>query len=182
MLPGKRVRLRPIERDDLPRFVEWFADPEVRVNLLLYKPMGLAQEEAWFEDNVSAGDTQAWAIDASASPRDPAAWVHVGSCGFHHIDWRCRSGEIGIVIGKKEAWGQGYGTDATDTLLRWGFETLGLHRIWLRVFADNARAIRCYEKVGFRHEGRLREDSFRGGAFGDTLVMGILSREWKQPV
>ena len=179
MLPGKRIRLRPIERDDLPRFVEWFADPEVRANLLLYKPMGLVQEEAWFEANASAGDTQAWAIDASANTRDPAAWVHVGSCGFHHIDWRCRSGEIGIVIGKKDAWARGYGTDATHTLLRWGFQTLGLHRIWLRVYADNARAVRCYEKVGFRHEGRMREDSFRDGVFGDTLVMGILQKEWQ---
>ena len=179
MIPGERVRLRPIDRADLPRFVQWFGDPEVRANLLLYKPIGLAEEERWFENNAAAGDTQAWAIDVR-SETEEEAWVHIGSCGYHNIDWRNRCGEIGIVVGDRGYWGRGYGTDATRALVGWGFDTLGLHRIYLKVYADNARAIRCYEKAGFVLEGRLREDSFHRGAYRDSLVMGILEAEWRR--
>jgi RimJ/RimL family protein N-acetyltransferase len=178
MIIGRRVRLRPVEEEDLPRFVSWLADPEVRRHLALYHPMGMEQERRWFEANVTAGDTQAWSIDCRAVPSTPEVWQHIGSCGFHAIDWRNRVGELGILIGAKDYWGQGYGTDATRTLVRWGFGTLNLNRIFLKVFADNARAIRCYEKVGFQLEGRLRQDNFDNGAYRDTLVMGILREEY----
>jgi RimJ/RimL family protein N-acetyltransferase len=179
MILGEWVRLRPIERADLPRFVAWFGDPEVRQHLALYRPMGLEEEERWFEKNLEAGDTQAWAIDARETHE--STWVHIGSCGFHHIDWRNRSGEIGIVIGVRAEWGRGRGTEAVRALVSWGFRTLGLHRIYLKVFADNARAIRCYEKVGFRLEGRMREDSLHEGRYRDTLLMGILRAEFTPP-
>ena len=179
MIPGDRIRLRPVEREDLPRFVVWFADPAVRANLALYKPMSLAQEERWFDANLASSDTQAWAIDAR-SEAEEEAWAHIGSCGYHEINWRNRSGEIGIVIGDRSYWGRGFGVDATRTLVRWGFDTLGLNRIYLRVYADNARAIRCYEKVGFSAEGRLRQDNFHDGAYRDTLIMALLLSEWRR--
>src|SRR6185436_6488132 len=180
MILGETTRLRPIEKDDLPRFVKWFADPEVRNYLALYMPMSQGQEEQWFERNLAAGDLQAWAMDAQASDRAMAPWLHIGSCGYHTVDWRPRSGEVGIAIGAREYWGQGYGTDAMHTLICWGFNTLNLNRIYLRVFSDNARAIRCYEKVGFQLEGRLRQDNFHNGAYRDTLIMAMLREDWNK--
>ncbi len=176
MILGAKTRLRPIERDDLPRFVLWFADPEVRDGLALYLPMSLAQEEQWFEDMLKRErDTQPLAIEAQT----PEGWLHIGSAGFHEIDWHHRHAEFGIAVGEKRFWSQGYGTDATQTLVGFGFGELNLERIFLRVFADNARAVRCYEKVGFKHEGRLRRDRFHNGQYGDTLIMGILREEWQ---
>jgi RimJ/RimL family protein N-acetyltransferase len=67
------------------------------------------------------------------------------------------------------------------TLAGWGFNTLNLNRIFLRVFADNARAIRAYEKVGFQHEGRLRQDNYFNGGYRDTLLMGLLRADWSVP-
>jgi len=64
-------------------------------------------------------------------------------------------------------------------MLGYGFERLGLHRIYLRVYANNPRAICCYEKAGFRKEGTLRESHFSGGRYWDTIVMGILEGEWR---
>jgi RimJ/RimL family protein N-acetyltransferase len=180
MILGQRVRLRPVEKDDLPRFVKWFADPEVRAHLATYKPLSQAQEERWFDRNLTAGDTQTWAIDAQPADMAVGPWVHVGSCGYHAIDWRNRSGEVGIVIGARDYWGRGYGTDVMQTLVAWGFYTLNLNRVYLRVYADNARAIRCYEKVGFQTEGRLRQDNFYNGAYRDTLLMGVLREDWEQ--
>ena len=178
MILGESIRLRPVEKEDLPRFVKWFADPEVRAHLALYMPLSQAQEEQWFARNQTAGDLQAWAIDAQTPDRTLGSWIHLGSCGYHSLDWRNRSGEVGIAIGLREYWGRGYGTDAMRTLIGWGFDTLNLNRIHLRVFSDNARAIRCYEKVGFQTEGRLRQDNFHNGAYRDTLIMAILREEW----
>ncbi|NJN79315.1 MAG: GNAT family N-acetyltransferase [Anaerolineales bacterium] len=69
-----------------------------------------------------------------------------------------RCGEVGIVIGDKTEWNKGYGAEAMMLLQRHGFETLNLNRVFLRVYADNIRAVRSYEKAGFVLEGRLRED------------------------
>ena len=176
MILGQRIRLRPIEKDDLARYVKWFADPELRGYLDGHLPMGQAQEEKWFEQSLAAKDrnTQSWAIDAQPADMAVGPWVHIGGCGLHEIEWRHRWAELGIVIGSRDYWGRGYGTDAVQTLTRWAFDTLNLNRVYLRVFADNARAIHCYEKVGYQHEGRLRQHSFSNGAYRDVLLMGIL--------
>jgi RimJ/RimL family protein N-acetyltransferase len=178
MIPGHRIRLRPVEKDDLARFVKWFSDPELRSFLASYNPVSQAQEERWFERNQQLGDQQTWAIDAQPADMAVGPWVHIGSCGFHQIEWRHRQGEVGIAIGARDYWGKGYGTDALQTLAAWGFYTLNLNRIYLRVYADNPRAIRCYEKVGFQIEGRLRQDNFSNGAYRDTLLMGLLREDW----
>jgi RimJ/RimL family protein N-acetyltransferase len=176
---GQRIRLRSVEHEDVPRFVKWFADEETRSYLEQHLPVSLLLEEHWYERNLLAGDEQAWAIEAQPPDMTMGPWDHIGACGFHKIDWRNRHGAAGIWIGAREYWGWGYGTDAMRTLSRWGFTTLNLNRIHLRVFADNARAIRCYQKVGFVEEGRLRQHDFRNGVYRDTLVMGLLRSEWE---
>jgi RimJ/RimL family protein N-acetyltransferase len=178
MTEGKTVRLRPVEREDLPRFVRWFADPDVRRFLLINIPFSLAQEERWFEnllDRLEDGDDLLLAIETLEG-------VHIGNVGLHRIDWRNRNAELGIAIGEKGYWGQGYGTDAVRTMLALAFQEINLHRVWLRVDADNARGIRCYEKAGFRHEGTFRQVTFREGAYHDQHVMGILRGEFEPQV
>ena len=87
--------------------------------------------------------------------------------------------ELFITIGEKEYWSQGYGSDALRLLLRAAFEDLGMRRVALRADADNARAIRCYENVGFAKEGVLREHRLRYGEPLDMVYMAILKREWE---
>jgi RimJ/RimL family protein N-acetyltransferase len=179
MLKGDRVRLRRIEPADLPRFVAWLNDPEVRQHLALVYPMSQRQEEAWFEEQQKAEPAaQPFAIEArqERGGGEPE-WVLVGATGFHVVDWRNRWAELGIFLGDKSRWGDGLGTEATRVLVRWAFEILNLNRVFLRVGADNARAIRCYEKVGFKSEGRLRQDRFQNGRYVDTVMMGLLREE-----
>lgn len=177
MIQGEKVRLRRPERADLPRFAGWLNDPEVRRHLALIYPMSGAHEEHWFEEQLKKEPAlQAFVIEAARVGGD-AAWNPVGVIGFHAIDWRSRAGELGLVIGEKSVWNAGLGTDAVRTLVRWGFRELNLNRVFLRVFEDNAPAIRCYEKVGFKHEGRLRQDRYQDGRYLDTLVMGLLREE-----
>jgi diamine N-acetyltransferase len=172
---GEKIRLRPIERDDLPRFVEWFADPEVRRHLLVYLPFSLAQEERWFEDLQGQLERQ----EALVLAIETTEGVHIGNLGLQAIDWKNRNAELGILIGEKAYWNQGYGTDAIRTLLGLAFREMNLHRIFLRVDADNARGIRCYEKVGFRLDGTLRDAVFKEGRYLDQHVMSILRAEFE---
>ena len=104
----------------------------------------------------------------------------IGNSGFFNIDWRNRGAELGIVIGDKAYWNKGYGTEVMRLLLHHGFTTLNLHRIFLRVFEGNPRAIRAYEKAGFVHEGRMRQAEFRDGKYLDVLLMSVLRPEWQE--
>ena len=178
MILGEKIRLRRPERADLPRFSAWLNDPEVRRHLALIYPMSVVHEEQWFEEQLKAEPAvQAFVIEVHLAGAE-SAWPPVGVIGFHAIDWRSRAGELGLFIGEKGFWNAGYGTDAVRTFVRWGFQELNLNRVFLRVFEDNASAIRSYEKVGFRLEGRLRQDRYQDGRYLDTLIMGLLREEF----
>ena len=175
MIIAETVRLRAIERQDLPLFVAWLNDPEVRQNLLVNIPLSQAQEDGWFERTLTRPlEEQPLGIEV----RTPEGWRLVGNCSFFDLDWRNRCCEIGIFIGDKEFWGRGYGTQVMRLMLNYGFNTLNLNRIYLRVYESNPRGIRCYEKAGFRHEGRLRQAIFQDGRYIDLLMMGIIRSEW----
>ncbi len=105
--------------------------------------------------------------------------VHIGTVNFHQTLPEDRRASLGIMIGEKEYWSKGYGTDAMRTLLRFGFEEMNLHRIELTVHAGNERALACYRKCGFVEEVRLRQHRYAQGAYHDTLWMGILREEWE---
>jgi len=176
MLIGKRVRLRAIEREDLPRFVAWLNDPEVRRHLVLIPPLSLAQEEKWYEHTLQLDRAeQPLAIERDA----PEGWTLIGTISYHTIDWVSRSTELGIFIGEKTSWNQGYGREAIELLLEYSFNTLNLNRIFLRVDETNPGGIRCYEHAGFIHEGRLRQAKFEDGQYIDLLIMSVLRSEWQ---
>ena len=175
MIFGERVRLRAIERRDLPLFVTWLNDPEVRHGLVLYLPLSMAEEEQWFENMLkSPANEHPLMIEAITE----AGWAPLGNCGLFDIDWRIRQAEFGMFIGAKQYWNQGYGTDVVRLILRHGFQTLNLNRIFLRVYANNPRAQRAYEKAGFVVEGRLRQGHFDEGVYHDVILMSVLKDEW----
>ncbi|NMC13826.1 MAG: GNAT family N-acetyltransferase [Chloroflexi bacterium] len=175
MILGERLRLRAVEKEDIDRFVTWLNDPEVREGVAIFLPLSKHEEEKWFETTMAKPATEhPFVIEIN----DDGSWKPIGDCGFFEIDWRNRFGEIGIFIGEKQYWNQGYGSEAVRMLLKHGFNTLNLNRVFLRVFEDNPRAIHAYEKVGFIHEGRLRKAEYRNGRYIDILLMSVLREEW----
>jgi RimJ/RimL family protein N-acetyltransferase len=177
MIYGKRIRLRAIERTDLPVFVRWLNDPEVIENLLVYIPMSLAQEEGWFERTLTRPpEVQPLCIET----KEKSNWKLIGNLSFMDINQLDRSTEIGILIGEKGYWDKGYGTEAMQVMVQYGFNELNLNRIWLRVYDQNKRGIRAYEKAGFIKEGTFRQGCWVHGKFMDVHFMSVLRSEWKQ--
>jgi len=174
---GERIRLRAIERTDIPLFVTWLNDPDVRDGLLMiYQPLSMVDEESWFEDMKKRSvDEHPLLIEI----KQGEGWLPVGNCGFHKIDWRCRVAEVGIFIGEKRLWNRGYGTEAMLLLLKYGFYTLNMNRISLDVYENNPSAIRAYEKAGFIQEGRKRQAMYVDGKYIDILQMSVLKEEWE---
>lgn len=175
ILKGKKTILRPIKMSDAPRFVKWFSDPEVN-RFLMTRFVTLKYEKEWIKKipkNIKNGK-YVFAIDTKDG-------VHIGSTGLE-VDKVNKLGKFGITIGDKNYWNSGYGTDTVKTVLEWGFKKLKLHKIVLNggVFGYNPRAIRTYEKAGFKKEGINREAVFYDGKFHDDILMGIIDREWKK--
>jgi RimJ/RimL family protein N-acetyltransferase len=173
MLVSGRVRLRSLERSDLPSIVRWFNDPATRALLARSTPMSLAEEERWFEGLLKSTTDAVFAIEelTTSTPR------LIGSCGLHRIDWRNRNGVLGIVIGEVSDRGQGFGADAMTALVRHCIADLGLYRVELEVIASNERAQRTYERVGFVVEGVRRGAIFKDGRFTDLVLMSMLASQ-----
>lgn len=179
MILGEQIRFRAIEKEDLPNFVKWLNDPEVRQGLSMIVPLSLAEEEDWFE-NLSKRSSfeRPLAIEIQPDPQVDE-WTFVGNCGLIQIDWQNRSAEFGIFIGEKGYWNQGFGTKAVRLMLKYGFEDLNLHRLWLRVFETNQRAMRSYENAGFTPEGKFRQAQYLDGKYVDVMIMSMLKPEWQ---
>ena len=172
MILGEKVRMRAFEPEDAELCHRWMNDPEVIRFMSMRKPLSLPQERQWVEQERDPMKDLAVMIETlDGQP--------IGSCGLHGINPTDRCAGLGISIGEKEYWGQGYGTDAMLTLCGFGFTQMNLHRIFLHALAENTRAIRCYENCGFQHEGRLRDAAFKHGRYHDVLVMGILAEEYR---
>lgn len=174
MIRGERIYLRPAEREDLPTFVRWLTDAEVTRTLGIRSPFSLAMEEKWFEGMVERQGKSDYHFVICLIDGDRP----IGTAGLHGLDLENGGAEFGISIGEKAEWDRGYGTDALRAICDFGFGALRLERIDLHVYAENARAIRSYEKAGLRHEGRLRHANFREGRHSDVLIMSILRDEW----
>lgn len=170
MIKGKKIALRALEKNDLKRCWKWMNDPEVFVGEPgIRLPESFYEEEKWYEETQKDVRTKIFAIQIGKR--------HIGNIGLHNIDNRNKRAELGIMIGDKNCWDKGYGSDAIKTILSMGFNELNLHKIYLHVFPSNKRAFKCYEKCGFKKEGALMEHVFKGGKYQDLIVMSIVRRK-----
>ena len=173
-LEGRLVVLRRHVPENVRAFERWYADPEV-ARLTRYQdgPMRPVEIERFFISRVVGPDSLALAIHLRESGR------LIGTCAFSQLDADNGSALFHITIGEVDAWGRGYGTEATRLMLAHAFGKLRLHRIALSVFEFNERAIRAYRACGFQVEGRAREAIWRDGRWWDEITMSILQPEWR---
>jgi diamine N-acetyltransferase len=175
IIRGENVFLRPSERSDIPTFVRWFSDGETTRYLKMRAPMSLASEEKWFEAMLERQGKSDYHFVICLLADGRA----IGTAGLHELDLASGSAAFGISIGEKDEWNKGYGTDALNAICDFGFGELRLERIWLEVYAPNARARRSYEKAGFTLEGTQRRAQCATGGPLDTHMMSLLRDEWR---
>jgi RimJ/RimL family protein N-acetyltransferase len=167
-----RLALSPIEDSDVPALQRWVNDQGVLHFLGFYNGISEAQETQWLDHMRKSTTDVVYAIRLHEDGR------HIGTTGLHGISARERHAEFGILLGERDCWSQGYGTEAARLILDHGFNRLNLHRIFLRVIDYNARGQASYAKLGFVEEGRLRQHHWREDGWHDMLYMGLLRDEF----
>ncbi len=176
-LRGSKIYLRPLERADLNEaYLGWLNDAEATRYLETGTFPTTTQDLEKFYQGVTGSTTEV--IFAIA---DKKSHQHIGNVKLGPINWVHRRAMLGIMIGAKGFWGKGVGEEATRLMVEYGFFQLNLHRIGLGVFEEHESAIRCYQRVGFKVEGCLREQMFQAGEYKNHLWMGVLRSEYKPP-
>ena len=165
------IYLRPITLKDTEDIVRWRNSEEVRQRFIYQGMFTKESHEKWMTDMVATGKVAQMMI--CETDTDKA----VGSVYIRDIDPVHHKGEYGIFIGEESARGKGVGTRAAQLMIDCAFTQLGLHKLFLRVFADNQRAIRSYEKAGFQQEAYLKDDVCIDGAYKDIVLMAILNEK-----
>jgi len=176
---GKFVRLSAFDPEEMSKaFARWNLNSEYfRLLNSSARPMKSAKSNIkWMEEEVAEMSLASYYFSIRTLAEDKL----IGELGLDVVDWAGRDAFVGLGIGETEYWSKGYGTDIMNVLLRYAFTEINLKRVTLTVFEYNPRAIRSYEKVGFRQEGRRRHALNREGQRWDELYMGILREEWME--
>lgn len=155
----------------IPTYYKWRNDETIAVfdQSEFLRPRSYDEIEDWAQILVN-GHTYIASVDG----------VYIGTIALMKVDERNRHAELAIVIGEKDYWSKGYGSQMMHTLLEYGFEGLNLDRLYLHVFSFNERAIKFYEKFNFKHEGTLRNMLYRNGKYHDLLAYGLMRDEWQR--
>lgn len=173
---GERVRLAPLDADrHLENYLVWLNDPEVTEWLLIGDfPLTRLIERDWFDRaERGSGDQLHFAIETLDG-------LHIGTSGLHDIDYRHGTCATGTIIGTKELWGKGLGTDATRVRARYAFEVLGLRRMMSSVLDGNERSLRMQQAAGYEVVGRIPGRYWKRGAYRDEILTCLTRERWEQ--
>lgn len=166
----KRIKLRKMIESDIVLYNQWSNDTDVTQNTYPNLDCFTLDDTKKFYEKVSQSKT--FIIESLEENQAIGITSFIGHDEFNH------HAEFIIDIGDKKSWGKGYGKEAVLLMLKYGFEELNFHRLQLRVFSFNERAINLYKTLGFLEEGRSREALFRFGKWHDVVMMGMLQNEY----
>jgi RimJ/RimL family protein N-acetyltransferase len=175
---GEKVALGPQSKALAPLLARWCNDFEVA----LYSGDDLRPTAPELYDAEHDKHSKEWPVRATAfTIYERATLRPIGITGWRHIDGARRTAVYGILIGEKDCWGKGYGTETTGLMLEYAFTVLNLHCVMLSTASFNARAIGAYTRAGFRELGRWRESIRLGDRVYDEVFMECLATEFKGP-
>lgn len=174
IMRGTRVILTPSCRDEVPTYWKWICDPDVNETLAdIGACVTVENEYTWYDENVAHPRGDLVHVDV----RERATMRLIGNGELFDIDHGNGTAELGILIGARDCWGRGYGTEAVALLAQYGFQVLGLANIQLRLDDLNVRALAAYRTVGFHEIGRRRTSVLKSGQRHDEILMDLLPGE-----
>lgn len=168
ILYGEGIYLRPITPEDTDLIVTWRNRDFVRKNFIYQKSFTREGHLHWLETMINTGKVEQFIL---CTKEDKP----IGSVYLRDIDKEHRKAEYGIFIGEEDALGCGYGTRAAKTMINYAFQELSLHKLMLRVLADNERARKSYENAGFVQEAYLKDDVMLPDGFKDVILMACFN-------
>ncbi|MBT3465410.1 GNAT family N-acetyltransferase [archaeon] len=171
-LIGKNVYLGPVPKKNISKLVKWMNDLDVAMyTCQATRKHTIETSKKFQEECLNDMSIHYYGIFTNDGNL-------IGGLDLREIDSINRTASLGIIIGEKEYWDKGYGTESTKLLLDYGFNILNLNNIMLEVFDFNPRAIRVYEKCGFKIIGKRRKSKFFNGKYYDEIFMDILAKEF----
>jgi len=171
IISGKKITLRKIEYTDTDDIVRWRNKDFVRSNFIFQQLFTNEIHENWMKTRVDTGEVVQFIISEIQTGKG------VGSVYLRDIDRINQKAEYGIFIGEEDALGKGFGSEAAALAIKYAFEQLGLHKVFLRVFADNLRAIKSYENAGFVKEACFKHDVKIDVKYYDMVFMAIINEK-----
>ncbi|MBS4536506.1 GNAT family N-acetyltransferase [Clostridium sp. D2Q-14] len=168
-----RIRLRKMTVDDIQIYNKWSNDENVIINTYPNLDRYSLEDTGNFYKKITTSDNSKTFIIEEKDKK-----TAIGITTLLDIDFFNRNAEFIIDICEKDYWGKGYATEVLKVMLDYTFKELNLHRIYLKVFSFNKRAIKLYEKFGFKHEGNMREALYRDGKWHDIIFMGLLQKNY----
>jgi RimJ/RimL family protein N-acetyltransferase len=176
VLSGRLVTLRPVDEADHPLILRWQNDPDVW--------WWMDYERTFTLEDIHESEARA-AVEGYPFLIEGPERRPIGRIGLNQLSERDETCSLYVFVGEHDAWDHGLGGDAILTLLAWAFDAFGLHLVQLWGLSTNARAMRAYEKLGFRVDGTLRERSKKSdGRRYDRTVLSITRAEfdaWHRP-
>jgi len=172
ILLGNSIYLKPVEKEDLSRRIDWLNDLDVQSTLNYDYPTSIAKTEKWFDKVVIDPTRRDFSIFLNKENR------YIGFCGLINISYPVAKAELYITIGEKDTWGRGYGTEVYEILMKYGFEELGLNKIYVHYLTHNQGTQKIMEKIGWQLEGLLRQDIYSHGKIVDRYISAILKEDW----
>lgn len=173
MLEGQRVALRAVEPADLDTLRGWRNQPHFRRNFREYREISSVEQRQWYDTQVVGN-----AAVRMFSIVDRKTGVLLGACGLCYIDWLRRSADFSIYIGADDRYIDAeYADDAAQVLIAYGFEELGLHRLWAEVYAFDAKKQAMFRRLGFKVDGRFRDSHWAEGGWHDSLFYALLQSD-----
>lgn len=170
IMEGQDIYLRLMNEGDTDNIVKWRNSDFVRRNFIYQKPFTREGHENWVRTMIDTGKV----IQFIICTKDERP---IGSVYLRDIDQIHHKAEYGIFIGEKDALKKGYGTQAAKLIIAYAFEKLKLHKLMLRVLAENGQAKRSYEKAGFIQEAYLKDEVFLEGQYKDVIYMAVIHEE-----
>lgn len=177
MLKGKLIGLTALERGDLKQLLGWRNAPEMRRHFREYRELNLELQEKWYNESVCSNPNI-----LMFGIRRLLDNEFLGCCGLVYIHPVYRYADLSLYIGWNDAYidNEGYALEACELLFDYGFNDLGLNKIWTEIYVFDVLKKDLYDRLGMSVDGVLRQNCFCDGKFWDSWVLSILAQEWRK--
>lgn len=176
MLIGKKVTLRAVEKGDLEVLREWRNRPHFRMFFREYREINSTMQEIWYDKYVVSDNTT-----IMFTILDNATSKIIGCCGLCYINWIQRNSDLSLYIGRNDSYidDEGFAEETCKILFDYGFNELGLHRIWTEIYETDILKYNLFMKIGMKQDATLRDNYYYNGKWINSRIMSMLSTEFK---